>query len=91
MDQYMTQREFLRFMKKIKRAAEKGIVFGIPDQSVSVLSLGMPINTLLLHPKGKNILIADIARQIMPKLTDGKMFLNTNIPEDVLKGAGLKR
>lgn len=69
MDQYLNQKELYAFRKKVERAAEKGIVLSIPDQSVSVFNLNMPLKTLLLYSKGKDILTADISRHIRPKLT----------------------
>ncbi|KAA8476832.1 hypothetical protein F1649_19335 [Arcticibacter tournemirensis] len=41
------------------------------------------------HPKGAEIISNSIAKNIFKELKDGVKVLNTNIPESILKRAGL--
>jgi len=86
---YLEERELQKFRKKIDKAMEFGIVVGIPDQSFGVLKFKSPIATILMHTKGPDVLKDTIANRVLPDLKDGKMVLNTNIPEQILIIAGL--
>jgi len=89
-DDYLNQRELQKFRKKIDKDSERGIVFGIPDKSYQLLGLKYPVDVMLANPAAHQALVKILAERIAPELTEGKIILNTNIPEKVLKEAGLK-
>lgn len=86
---YIDNKELQKFRKRMENAMEMSIVFGIPDQSFSKLTLKSPIEMVLVHPRGPEMLKDVIIRKVAEQLLDGNMILNTNIPEHILKEAGL--
>jgi len=87
---HLSLKEQARFNKKIEKQTENGVVFGIPGQSFSAIVYKIPLRTLLAQPTGTENLKKNIINTVLPELKDGKMILNTNIPEKILKEAGLK-
>jgi hypothetical protein len=85
---HLQKKELTRFNKKMEKAMEKGIVFGIAGDSFTTITFTVPISKVLEHPKGPEIIAKTITEKILPKLGDGKV-LNDNIPENILKQAGL--
>ncbi len=69
---------------------EKGIVFGIAGESFTTLAFTTPFVKVLSHPKATEIIKNAIINKVLPDLKDGNIILNTNIPENILKEAGLK-
>lgn len=90
LDTYLEQKELQKFRNKMEKSMEFSIVIGIPDKSFGTLSFKSPIDMILVHPRGPEILKDTIAGKVIPQLTEGKIVLNTNIPERILKEAGLK-
>jgi len=87
--QHLEQKDIQKFRNKLEKATQQTIVFGIPDQSFSKLRLKFPVDLILAHPNGRNILTDIIAKKVMPELKEDELILNTNIPEKILQGAGL--
>lgn len=89
LDKHLQEKENTRFGNKINKAMETGVVYGDPEDAVNVIKFKIPINELLLHPEGPKILQQKIRDIAMPELKPGEKVLNSNIPETILKGAGL--
>jgi hypothetical protein len=89
LNEHLRQKDLQQFRNKAKRAGEKSIVVGIPDQSFKTLGLKFPVDMLLIHPKGPDILTDVLMKRIVPNLKEGEIIMNTNIPEKILKQAGL--
>jgi len=89
-DDYLHQKNLQKFRNKVDKDSEQGIVFGIPDASYQLLGLKFPVDLMLVNPTAHHALVRILAERIVPELTEGKIILNTNIPEKVLKEAGLK-
>lgn len=88
---HLTEKEKQKFNKKKEKAMLNGLVIGKAEEfSFATLSYKIPITTLLAMPGGAENLTNTIKTTI-PKLTGGAMILNTNIPEAILKNAGLQR
>lgn len=87
---HLQEKENKKFDNKINKAMVNGIVYGVPNESVSVIAFKIPLSQLLALPVGpdsiKNAIIKDVLTDIKP----GEKILNTNIPEQILKDAGLK-
>lgn len=86
---HLEQKNLQQFLKGMERKMESGFVVGIPDKSYVLLGLKFPIAMLLIHPDGTEKLQRILSEKVLPKLTDGKMLLNTNLPEKLLREAGL--
>ncbi len=88
--QHLEQKDLQKFRSKLNKATQQTIAFGIPDQSFNKLRLKFPVDMILAHPNGRNILTDILIRRVKPELKEGEVILNTNIPESILKNAGLK-
>jgi hypothetical protein len=89
LNDYLKNKDLQQFRKKIEKYAADHIVIGIPDQSFRTLRLKFPVDFLLVHPQGESALTSIIRAKIIPNLTENEKVLNNNIPEKVLKKAGL--
>ncbi|WP_199120301.1 hypothetical protein [Pedobacter sp. ASV28] len=75
---------------ELDKSMQKGIVFGVPDgTSYYIQTYAVPFSGVLIHPKGPEIIANTISNKIFKDLKDGVKILNTNIPESILKMAGL--
>ncbi len=83
------KKDLEHFQKKLKRYTDNHIVIGIPDPLFRTLRLKFPIDLLLVHPKGEAVLTNIIKEKVIPNLSENEKVLNANIPEKVLKDAGL--
>jgi hypothetical protein len=86
---HLVEKDIQRFKRKVQKAMKQSLVFGVPDTSYKALGLKFPIDMLLVHPNGKDILKDILQKRIIPELKPGEVLLNTNIPETILKDAGL--
>ena len=87
---HLKTKELQRFRRQMKRDEEKGILIGIPDQSyVIAVTCRIPVSVLLSKQDGQQAMAEIISRFAIPQLQEGQKVLNTNIPEKVLKKAGL--
>ncbi|WP_461789425.1 hypothetical protein [Pedobacter sp.] len=80
---HLDQKILQQFRNQIKRAMEKSIVVGVPDQSFRQFSFKTPIAQILNHPRGHEVLASNIREGVIPKMKEGEMILNTNIPISV--------
>ncbi|KPH13332.1 hypothetical protein [Chryseobacterium sp. ERMR1:04] len=90
LDKYLQAKDLKRFQKRIEKEMERGIVVGIPDKSYSVWRFKMPLANYLKNASGLQIIKMALINEIIPSLTKDKIIMNTNIPEKLLKEAGLK-
>ena len=88
---YLKKKDLQQFRKKLKKYTGNHIAIGIPDQSFRTLRLKFPIDLLLIHPQGKSVLTDVIKEKVITNLKENERVLNTNIPEEVLKNAGLSK
>lgn len=86
---YLKEKDLQQFRNKLKKYTDNHIVIGIPDRLFRTLRLKFPIELLLIHPHGRAVLTDIIKARIIPNLKEKEKVLNTNIPEDTLKTAGL--
>jgi len=86
---YLEKKEIDRFNSKLNKRMLDGLVFGIQDQSFRGFVYPLPMIQLLAQPKGPEIVLKDLTEKVLPSLTDGNKLLNTNIPESIIKAAGL--
>ncbi|MDB5129804.1 hypothetical protein [Mucilaginibacter sp.] len=89
LNDHLRQKDLQQFRNKASRASEKSIVVGVPDQSFKTLGLKFPVDMLLIHPKGPDILKDILIKRVASNLKEGEIIMNTNIPEKILKEAGL--
>jgi len=89
LNDHLRQKDLQQFRKKVERAGERSIVIGVPDQSFKTLGLKFPVNMLLIHPKGPDILKDILIKRIVPNLKEGEQIMNTNIPGKILQSAGM--
>jgi len=90
LNRYVEKKETSKFNAKLNKTMEKGIVYGIPGRSFAAIVYSIPFSQVITHPKGPETIKKTIADKILPKLKDGNIILNTNIPEGILKEARLK-
>lgn len=86
---YLKKKDLQQFRKKLEKYTTNQIVIGIPDQSFRTLRLKFPIDPLLTHPQDESVLTDIMKEKIIPYLKENEKILNPNIPEKVLKNAGL--
>jgi len=86
---YIEKKEQASFAKKLNKAMERGIVFGIAGESFTTLAFTTPFAKVLDHPKATEIIKNAIINKVLPELKDGNIILNTNIPKEILKAADL--
>ncbi|MFP3596881.1 hypothetical protein [Chryseobacterium sp. SIMBA_029] len=86
---YLLDRDIKRFNKRIEKEMERGIVVGIPDTFYSVWRFKMPLPNYLKNASGLEFIKSALIKQIIPTLKEGKIILNTNVPEKVFREAGL--
>jgi hypothetical protein len=90
LEAHLHKKELEKVEKKVLKDMEKGIVFGKPnDFSWIVQTFNVPLPNVLKHPRGAEIISNSITKSIIGELKDGVKILNTNIPESILKIAGL--
>lgn len=91
LQKHLEQKDLQKFRRQADRAMEMSILVGIPDHSFRTLTFKMPIDMLLVHPNGPNIIRDVIATKAIPNLKEGELVMNTNIPEKIFQDAGLKQ
>ena len=89
LNDHLRQKDLQQFRKKVERAGERSIVVGVPDQSFKTLGLKFPVDMLLIHPKGSDILKDILIKRVIPNIKGSEIIMNTNLPEKILKEAGL--
>lgn len=91
LESHLQKKEQAKFDKKLNKTMEKAIMYGIPGESFQGIGYKSTITELLATEKGVELIKNTIAKDILKNLKDGNIVLNTNIPEVILKDAGLKR
>jgi len=89
-DDYVNDKNLKSFRRKMAKAAETGIIFGIADKSYRACQFSKPIALLIQSESGRIALKNTLVNTILPKMEAGEQILNTNIPLAILKAAGLK-
>lgn len=76
--------------KKLEEKMKRNIVVSADlDAYYGYFDLGHPIEVLIHSPKGREYLQRTLAA-ILPQLKENEKIINTNIPEQMLKEAGLQ-
>lgn len=78
-----------KFDKKVDLMAKQNIVIGEPGVYMRTYPMKTHID-MLTSPAGREMLASTIATKILPTMRENETILNSNIPQDVLKKAGLK-
>lgn len=91
LNKHVEKKEQAKFTAKMNKAMERGIVYGIPGVSFTTLSFSVPFAKVLAHSNATSIIREAVVNKILPDLKDGNIILSTNIPENILKEAGLKQ
>ncbi|MBK1439862.1 hypothetical protein JHJ32_07700 [Parapedobacter sp. ISTM3] len=86
---HLKEKDVQKFRKKAERAMVKGFVIGVPDKEFVQIYFKVPLMEIY-RQKGGDYLIGMVEKHVLPELKDGRILLNTNIPETVLKQAGLR-
>lgn len=86
---YLAGIEQKKFDRKVQLIQKRNIVVGESGRYMRTIPTKALINLLV---QGNNkVVISDIlAKKVIPTLTEKEIILNTNIPEGLLKEAGLK-
>lgn len=82
--------EKIKYDKKVDVAMKQNIVIGEPLKYIRTIPTKAPVSLLAQTTNGQQLLMEIINRQVLPSLSANEKLLNTNIPEDVLKAAGVK-
>lgn len=73
--------------EKMRRDMQKGILIGEPDDYY-LYEYGLSLARIIDNPDGKDILVPELMKIV--RQFRGNSILNTNIPGEILKKAGLK-
>lgn len=79
-----------QFKRSLERAMVKSFVIGNPKATCDTITFKVPLTTIIAASNGTERMVNNIKKYVIPELTDGKMLMNTNIPESILKLAGLR-
>ncbi|QIH33468.1 hypothetical protein [Sphingobacterium sp. DR205] len=91
-DDFVNEKELQKFRNRVDKLCMDGIVVGKPDKNViAAYRYKISILQILCKPKGDETIIEAIKKEILPLLNDGNIVLNKNIPEHILKAAGLAK
>lgn len=85
LEAYLLQKEQKKMTDKMKQHI---LVSSNPQVSYGTFKLSHPIEKVIATPKGREFLTGYIA-SIKPQLAENEKILNTNIPEEIFKAAGL--
>lgn len=88
---YLQDKELQKFRKSMERAMVKGLVIGKPDVSFDAINFKVPLETIMAAPNKPEVMVNIIKKYVIPELADGKILLNTNIPDTFLEQAGLTK
>jgi len=91
LESHLQKKEHAKFEKKLNKAMEKGIMYGIPGESFQGIGYKSTIQELLATEKGVELIKNTIAKDILKDLKNGNIVLNTNIPEAILRDAGVAK
>ncbi|WP_130855609.1 hypothetical protein [Olivibacter jilunii] len=74
---------------KLYYAANRAILYGIPFKKYAAVPTDIPLVDVLVNRQHHQELAHFIQQQVLPKMADGEVILNPNIPFTVLKQAGV--
>ena len=78
--------------KQMNKDMKKAILFGVPDSGkYTLLSFKVPISSILANKMYLGFLAEQLREQVFPKLTNGAVILNTNIPEAFHEKLNIKK
>ncbi|WP_286883078.1 hypothetical protein [Sphingobacterium sp. UBA5980] len=89
--EHLQKKDLEKFNKKLAKITDKGIAYGIPNDSYSYFTFSHSMEKFLNNIKGIEHIKNLIRNKIIPKLGSDKIILNTNIPEKLLLESGLKK
>lgn len=85
-EKFLYAKDSLKFQKKIQKACETGIVWGVPNtDKVSVWDITKPkrsISVLMQTPQGKAA-VMNIVVKVRAQLEKGEVIFNTNVPHSL--------
>ncbi len=88
---YLSEKDIKQYQQKVRKAMKEHIVISAdPKSACRLMRLNMPIEALLTLPAGVSHLRKFIAEKALPKLSENEKIINSNIPEQILKEAGLQ-
>lgn len=91
LEEHLKQKQIEQFLGKIVRASKKEIIASDnPESSYRSWPLKMSIENMLAGERGEIVLSELISKFVVPNMKENEKILNTNIPEKVLRNAGLK-
>ena len=91
LEKYLKQKDVEKFQGKIERASKKEIIASDnPESSYRSWPLKTSIENMLAAERGEIVLSELISKFVVPNMKENEKILNTNIPEEVLRNAGLK-
>ena len=88
---HLQKKDIEKFNKKLAKITDNGIAYGVPNHSYSYFTFNHSMEKFLSRNDGIEHIKNLIKNKIIPKLQPGQMILNTNIPEKILKEAGLNK
>ena len=88
--EHLKKKDLKKLTSIVNKAMLTGIVYGMPDRAVWNIKYDIPIVKILSFSKGPLDIMNAIKDKLLPHLKDGNRLLNTNIPESIIKAAGLK-
>ncbi|WP_286732636.1 MULTISPECIES: hypothetical protein [Sphingobacterium] len=88
--EYLRKKDLKKLTSIVNKAMLRGIVYGMSDRAVWNIKYDTPIVKILSFSKGLLDIMNAIKDKVLPHLKDGNRLLNTNIPESIIKSAGLK-
>jgi len=86
------EKELQIFHKKLQKASIRSIVTGIPDKQFcpALTFTQATIDQILQQPEGIQKLENIIAEKVLPKLAEGELILNSNIPVEQIGSIEIK-
>jgi len=79
-----------KYFKKVELLMKQNIVIGEPVKYTRTIKTNAPIDILIKSKTGADQLLATLVQEVVPSLSANEKLLNSNIPEAILKAAGLK-
>lgn len=87
--EHLRKKYWRQLERKLSSATNSELVFGLPEGDWSlILKFGVPLADLLRTAGGQKAIIQAIG-DVAGELKNGRKLLNTNIPEKILREAGL--
>jgi len=88
---FLDKREDKRLESYVNKMMKRGLVYGNIKKEIHAIDFKMDMTEVLSIPLGHDVLKGKLQRQVIPNLKEGDRLLNTNVPEQLLLEAGLKK